>query len=34
MKPSPTVWSGGMICLLAIFAPPFLLVVGALPSWE
>ena len=30
----PTGWLGGMICLLAIFAPSFLLVVGALPFWE
>jgi chromate transporter len=27
-------WLGGLICLLAIFAPSFLLVVGALPFWE
>jgi len=27
-------WIGGLICLLAIFAPSFLLVVGALPFWE
>ncbi|MGM2628807.1 chromate transporter, partial [Bacillus cereus group sp. Bce038] len=25
---------GGLVCLLAIFAPSFLLVVGALPFWE
>ncbi|MEN1558028.1 chromate transporter, partial [Pseudomonas aeruginosa] len=29
-----TGWLGGLICLLAIFAPSFLLVVGALPFWE
>lgn len=27
-------WLGGLICLLAIFAPSFLLVFGALPFWE
>lgn len=27
-------WIGGTICLLAIFAPAFLLVAGALPFWE
>lgn len=27
-------WSGGLLCLLAIFAPSFLLVSGALPFWE
>lgn len=31
---SPTGWVGGMICLLAIFAPSFLLVAGTLPFWE
>ncbi|QEI06821.1 chromate efflux transporter [Pigmentiphaga aceris] len=29
----PTGWMGGVICLLAIFAPAFLLVAGALPFW-
>ncbi len=27
-------WMGGMICLIAIFAPSFLLVVGVLPFWD
>ncbi|SDS54961.1 chromate transporter [Halopseudomonas xinjiangensis] len=27
-------WSGGLLGLLAIFAPSFLLVVGALPYWQ
>jgi chromate transporter len=27
-------WSGGMLLLMAIFAPAFLLVAGALPFWE
>lgn len=26
-------WSGGALCLLAIFAPSFLLLVGVLPFW-
>lgn len=34
MSPSPSGWIGGMIGLLAIFVPSFLLVVGALPFWE
>jgi chromate transporter len=27
-------WAGGLICLVAIFLPAFLLVVGVLPFWE
>ncbi|TEA79302.1 chromate efflux transporter [Allopusillimonas ginsengisoli] len=34
MSSTPSGWLGGLICLLAIFAPSFLLVVGALPFWE
>ncbi|HHE0256817.1 TPA: chromate efflux transporter [Yersinia enterocolitica] len=34
MNQARTGWLGGMICLLAIFAPSFLLIVGALPFWE
>lgn len=34
MDQTDTSWLGGLICLLAIFAPSFLLVVGALPFWE
>ncbi len=30
----PNGWAGALICLLAIFAPSFLLVVGTLPFWE
>jgi chromate transporter len=26
-------WSGGLLCLLAIFAPAYFLVAGALPFW-
>ncbi len=34
MTDAPSGWLGGVICLLAIFAPSFLLVAGALPFWE
>lgn len=34
MNLAPTGWLGGTICLLAIFAPSFLLILGALPFWE
>ncbi len=34
MNTAPTGWLGGFICLMAIFAPSFLLVIGALPFWE
>ncbi|MDH4548611.1 chromate efflux transporter [Pseudomonas sp. BN607] len=34
MNQAPNAWSGGLICLLAIFAPSFFLVAGALPFWE
>ena len=34
MSSYPTGWWGGMIALLAIFAPSFLLIFGALPFWE
>lgn len=34
MDAAPTAWSGGLLCLVAIFAPSFLLVAGALPFWE
>ncbi|MCK2088672.1 chromate efflux transporter [Thauera aromatica] len=34
MNEAPSGWLGGVICLLAIFAPSFLLVAGALPFWE
>lgn len=27
-------WVNGMVCLLAVFAPSFLLVIGVLPFWE
>lgn len=34
MRAAPSGWAGGMLCLVAIFAPSFLLVFGALPFWE
>ncbi|MGE0752569.1 MAG: chromate efflux transporter [Variibacter sp.] len=34
MKPQPNGWLGAVICLVAVFLPSFLLVIGALPFWE
>jgi chromate transporter len=34
MGPAPNGLLGATICLLALFLPSFLLVVGALPFWE
>ncbi len=34
MGPQPNGWLGAMICLIAIFAPSFPLIVGALPFWD
>ncbi|WP_374991522.1 chromate efflux transporter [Bradyrhizobium sp. LHD-71] len=34
MGPEPNGWMGAAICLVAVFLPSFLLVVGALPFWE
>ena len=34
MSTTPAGWIMGFICLLAIFAPSFLLVIGVLPFWE
>ncbi|HEI8955478.1 TPA: chromate efflux transporter [Serratia liquefaciens] len=34
MNMAPSGLIGGMVCLLAIFLPSFLLVAGALPFWE
>ena len=31
---TPNGWAGGLLALLAIFAPAFLLVAGALPFWD
>jgi len=34
MGPTPNGWLGGLICLVAIFLPSFLLLIAALPYWE
>ena len=34
MRPAPDGWLGAGLCLVAIFLPSLLLVVGALPLWE
>jgi chromate transporter len=34
MSAHPTGWLGAAVCLVAIFLPSFLLVIGALPLWE
>ena len=34
MKLPPNGWLGGLICLLAIFLPSFLLITGTLPFWD
>ena len=34
MGPAPNGWVGGLICLVAIFLPSFLLLIGALPFWD
>ena len=34
MGPQPNGWAGAAICLVAIFLPSFLLVIGVLPFWE
>lgn len=34
MQQGLTGWAGGLLCLLAVFVPSFLLVAGALPFWE
>jgi chromate transporter len=34
MGPAPHGWLGGLICVVAIFAPSFLLLIGALPFWD
>ena len=33
MQAAPSGWAGGLLCLVAVFAPSFLLVAGALPFW-
>jgi chromate transporter len=34
MQVEPNGWPGGLLCLVAVFLPSFLLVVGALPFWH
>ena len=34
MSPAPNGWLGGTICLVAIFLPSFLLLIGVLPFWD
>ncbi len=34
MGPAPHGWAGALLCLIAVFLPSFLLVIGALPFWE
>jgi chromate transporter len=34
MGPAPNGWAGAALCLLAIYAPSFLLVVGVTPFWN
>jgi chromate transporter len=34
MEPAPNGWVGGLICLVAIYLPSFLLLIGILPFWD
>jgi chromate transporter len=34
MGPEPNGWAGAMLCLVAMFLPAFLLVIGPLPFWD
>jgi len=34
MGPAPRGWAGAALCLVAVFLPSFLLVIGALPFWD
>jgi chromate transporter len=34
MGPQPNGWLGATICLVAVFLPSFLLIIGALPFWD
>ena len=34
MSQPPNGWLGGLLCLVAIFLPSFLLLIGALPYWD
>ncbi|HUC18643.1 MAG TPA: chromate efflux transporter [Acetobacteraceae bacterium] len=34
MGPQPNGWLGGLICLISIYLPSFLLLIGVLPYWD
>jgi chromate transporter, chromate ion transporter (CHR) family len=34
MNPEPNGWTGAILCLVAVFLPSLLLVIGVLPFWE
>lgn len=34
MSPAPNGWIGGVLCLMAIYLPSFLLLAGVLPFWD
>jgi chromate transporter len=34
MGPAPNGWVGALLCLVAMFLPAFLLVIGPLPFWD
>jgi len=34
MGPAPNGWAGALLCLVAMFLPAFLLVIGPLPFWD
>ncbi len=34
MEPGPNGWLGGLICLVSIYLPSFLLLIGVLPFWD
>jgi chromate transporter len=34
MRPAPNGWVGGLVCLMAIYLPSFLLLMGVLPFWD
>jgi chromate transporter len=34
MQPRPDGWGGGVLCLVAIYLPSFLLLIGVLPHWD
>lgn len=34
MAPLPNGWLGGLLCLVAIYLPSFLLLIGVLPFWD